>query len=192
MFEYHTIDTAPEESKEIMKTSREAFGFLPNFHKILAESPITYEVYVHSFNSFIKNTTLTPLEAQVVFMSSNYVNRCSYCVAGHTWAMKSAKMPDNVIDALRNGTEIPDEKLEALRLFVIALLEERGHIGKERLEQFFAAGYTKKQALEVLCGLSSKLISNFTNALAYTDVDVAMERYSWTHPNADDEFCTMA
>ncbi|CCQ11548.1 Macrophage infectivity potentiator-related protein [Pseudoalteromonas luteoviolacea B = ATCC 29581] len=44
------------------------------------------------------------------------------------------------------------------------------------------AGYTKRQALEVLTGLASKLISNFTNALTHTKVDDAMKPYAWEKP----------
>lgn len=118
----------------------------------------------------------------MVFMTANFENNCHYCVPGHTWMMKSAKMPDDVIEALREGTDIPDAKLQALHDFTKQLLDQRGHIGDEKLDAFLSAGYTKRQALEVLTGLSSKLISNFANALAHTNVDEAMMPYDWKHP----------
>jgi len=64
----------------------------------------------------MKNTMLSPLEQQVVFMTANFENNCHYCVPGHTWMMKASKMPDDVIDALREGTELPDAKLQALQI----------------------------------------------------------------------------
>ena len=92
-------------------------------------------------------------------------------------------MPDEVIEALREGTPIPDVKLQALHDFTKELLDNRGHIGDERLQAFLDAGFTKRQALEVLTGLSAKLISNFTNALAHTEPDAPFQKYAWTHPN---------
>ncbi|MCT7655335.1 hypothetical protein MBH78_12905 [Oceanimonas sp. NS1] len=118
----------------------------------------------------------------MVFMTSNFENNCHYCVPGHTWMMKSAGMPEEVIEALREGTRIPDARLQALHDFTKALLDQRGHIGDEQLQAFLDAGFTRRQALEVLTGLASKLISNFTNALTHTEVDAAMQPYAWTHP----------
>ena len=183
MFTYHEIDTAPEESKPLMEASLKGFGMIPNLHKVLAEAPATYEAYNTVFNLFMKNTTLSPLEQQVVFMTANFENNCHYCVPGHTWMMHAGKMPEEVIEALREGTDIPDAKLQALHLYAKELLDNRGHIGDDRLQAFLEAGYNKRQALEVLTGLSAKLISNFTNALAHTEPDAAFQKYAWTHPS---------
>ena len=182
MFTYYEPDTAPEESKPLMEQSLKGFGMLPNLHKILAEAPATYKAYNETFSLFMKDTSLSPVEQQVVFMTSNFENNCHYCVPGHTWMMKSAKMPNEVIEALREGTEIPDPKLQALHDFTKALLDNRGHIGDDKLNEFIASGYTKRQALEVLTGLAAKLISNFTNALTHTEVDEPMKPFAWTHP----------
>jgi len=183
MFTYYEPDTAPEDSKALMQDSLKSFGMLPNLHKVLAEAPATYEIYNAAFSAFMKDTSLEPIEQQVVFMTANFENNCHYCVPGHTWMMKSAKMPDAVIEALREGSEIPDTRLQALHDFTKALLDQRGHIGDAKLEAFLSAGFSKRQALEVLTGLASKLISNFTNALAHTEVDAAMKPYDWTHPS---------
>ncbi|WP_341502914.1 carboxymuconolactone decarboxylase family protein [Gallaecimonas sp. GXIMD4217] len=183
MFTYYETDTAPEESKPLMQESLASFGMLPNLHKVLAEAPITYKAYNETFSSFMQASTLSPVEQQVVFMTANFENNCHYCVPGHTWVMKAAKMPDEVIEALREGTQLPDTKLQALHDFTKALLDNRGHIGDEKLNAFLSAGYTKRQALEVLTGLAAKLISNFTNALAHTEVDEPMKPFSWTHPS---------
>ncbi|MBD1390906.1 carboxymuconolactone decarboxylase family protein [Neiella sp. HB171785] len=183
MFTYYELDNAPEESKPLMEQSLKGFGMLPNLHKILAEAPATYEAYNTTFSLFMNNTTLSPIEQQVVFMTSNFENNCHYCVPGHTWMMKAGKMPEEVIEALREGTVIPDAKLQALHDFAKALLDQRGHIGDDKLQAFLAAGYSKRQALEVLTGLASKLISNFTNALTHTEVDAPMKAFAWTHPS---------
>ncbi|WP_099608028.1 carboxymuconolactone decarboxylase family protein [Vibrio coralliilyticus] len=182
-FTCYNAETAPEESKALVEQSLKGFGMLPNLHAVLAEAPATYEAYNTVFELFIKNTTFSPLEQQVVFMTANFENNCHYCVPGHTWMMKAGKMPDEVIEALREGTPIADVKLQALHDFTKELLDNRGHIGDERLQAFLDAGFTKRQALEVLTGLSAKLISNFTNALAHTEPDAPFQKYAWTHPN---------
>ena len=73
-----------------------------------------------------------------------------------------------MVQALRNGTELSDPKLEALRRFVLAMIERRGAVSDDDKQAFFAAGYTPRQALEVILGLALKTITNYTNALART------------------------
>ncbi|MEM8562467.1 MAG: carboxymuconolactone decarboxylase family protein [Pseudomonadota bacterium] len=178
-FTYFNEDDAPFASKPLMQKSRAAFGMLPNLHKILAGAPITYEAYLTTFDLFFNQSSFTRLEAQVVFMTANVHNRCHYCTAGHSMGMSMEEMPEGVICDLRDNNELEDPKLRALQQFVIALLDNRGHINEAQMQQFLDAGYSKTQALEVLCGLASKLISNFTNAMAKTDLDDPMQAFQW-------------
>ena len=183
MFKSHTPDTAPESSKTMLENTQKTLGMIPNLHAILAEAPATYKAYEQTFSAFMKDTSLSPIEQQVVFMTANFENNCHYCVPGHTWMMHARKMPEDVIEALREGTALPDEKLQALHDYTKALLDQRGHIGDAQLDAFLSAGYTQQQALEVLTGLAAKLISNFTDALAHTEPDAAFAKYAWTHPS---------
>lgn len=182
MFTYYDKENAPEKSQPLMEQSIAIFGMLPNMHRILAEAPASYEAYNTTYSLFTESTGFSPLEAQIVLMTANYENRCHYCMAGHSWGMKAQNMPEDIIEDLREGRPLSDPKLEALRTFAKELLDSRGHVGDERLQAFLDAGYSKRHALEVLCGLSAKLISNFTNALAHTDVEGPLAQYSWTHP----------
>ena len=183
MFTYHKIDTAPEQSKKLMEKSIAGFGRLPDMHRILAEAPATYEAYLTTMELFAKKTTFDATEQQVVFMTMNFENKCHYCIPGHTVLMKMANIDDDIIDALREGTPLPNEKLEALRTYTKALIINRGRIGEEGLQAFLDAGYTKRQALEVLVGISAKIISNFTNALANTRLNEVVQKYAWVHPD---------
>lgn len=183
MFTYHTKDTAPAESHALMDSSTKAYGFVPTLHQVMAEAPATYKAYLETFRIFAEETTLTPVEQQVVMMTSNYENRCHYCTAGHTMLMQMIGADEALIEALREGTPIADPKLEALRVFTRQLLLNRGHVGDSALATFLNAGYDKRQALEVLVGLSSKLLSNFANALAHTKLDEPVKPFAWTHPD---------
>ena len=102
---------------------------------------------------------------------------------GHTYIMKAANMPEDIIESLREGKPLSDHKLDALRTFTRQVIELRGHLSDEQFNTFIAAGYTSRQALDVLVGLAAKLISNFTNALAHTELDEPVQQYAWTHPN---------
>jgi len=183
MFTYHTSDTAPEKSRTLLENARKNYGMIPNLHAVLAEAPMTYETYTWNYGKFTSESTLTAIEQEVVMMTSNFENKCHYCVPAHTFAMKFKKMPDDVIEALREGTPIQDKKLQALRTYTKELWDNRGHIGDEKLNEFLDAGYTKAQALEVLTGMAAKLISNFTNGITHTETDEVMKKFTWIHPS---------
>lgn len=48
------------------------------------------------------------------------------------------------------------------------------------LEAFFAAGYGQQQVLEVILGLSQKVISNYVNHVAHTPVDKVFDKFAWS------------
>jgi alkylhydroperoxidase family enzyme len=182
MFKSYTKENAPEESAPQIERSLKGYGFLPKLHAILAEAPATYQAYLDTFGLFENNTTFSPLEQQVVFMTANYENNCHYCVPGHSFLMTLKKMPADVIESLREGKPIKDVKLEALRTYARLLIEKRGHLEDKEIQAFFAAGYTQRQALEVIVGLAAKLISNYTNSLAHTELDDVSKPHDWVHP----------
>lgn len=182
MFDYHTKSTAPQESHPLIEASEEAYGFLPKLHQVLAEAPATYRAYLETFRIFAEETTLSAEEQHVVMQTVNFENRCHYCTAGHSMLMKMAGLGDDVIDALREGTPLRDPKLESLRQFTRALIDNRGHVGDAALGKFIDSGYTRRQALEVLTGIATKTLSNFTNALAKTELDEPVKPFAWTHP----------
>jgi len=184
MFTYYEYEDAPEESKALMDQAKATSGMIPNLHRVLAVAPITYQAYVSTYGMFKSEAnSLSPLEQQVVMMTANYENNCHYCVPAHSFGMKMGKMPEDVIEALREGNELADAKLEALRSYTKAILDNRGHIGDQRLQEFLDAGYDKRQALEVVAGLAAKLVSNFSNALAKVELDDIIKEYEWTHPS---------
>lgn len=116
-------------------------------------------------------------------MTASWVNACQYCVPEHTAQMTACAMPGDVVEALREGTPMPDTRLEALRTFAPRLVEARGHVAREELRAFLEAGFSHRKALEALVGLAATQLSNYANALAGTELDPGMEVFGWTHPD---------
>jgi alkylhydroperoxidase family enzyme len=62
------------------------------------------------------------------------------------------------------------------------LILNRGKITEAELNTFFAEGYSPQQALEVILGIAVKTMSNYTNSIAGTPLDKAVERLRWKKP----------
>ncbi|WP_089164886.1 carboxymuconolactone decarboxylase family protein [Caballeronia sordidicola] len=179
----HAIETAPEASKATLEAVKSAFGFVPNLQANMAESPELLAGYSALWDLFSKST-LTPHEQQVVYLTSNFENNCHYCMAGHTTLAKMIKVDEGVIAALRAGTEIPDAKLEALHRFTTLVVRERGFVADADVAAFISAGYTRQNVLEVVLGVATKVMSNYTNHIVHTKLDAFMEGNEWTKPVA--------
>ncbi|GAB3532010.1 carboxymuconolactone decarboxylase family protein [Photobacterium alginatilyticum] len=178
-FTFHTAETASDASKPLIAAAKSAYGFIPNLLAGMAEAPALLEGYMTLAGIFNK-TELNETERQIIMMTNNRLNGCTYCMAAHTTISQGAKVAEDVIAALRNNTAISDPKLEALRQFSIAVNESRGWVKQHDLDAFLAAGYTQQTVLEVILGTSLKVMSNYTNHITQTPVDSAFKANAWS------------
>ncbi len=180
-FETHTLETAPADAQAFLKAAKGAYGFVPNLLGTMAEAPAILEGYMTLAGIFDK-TALSETERQIILMTNNRLNGCTYCMAAHTTISQGAGVPADVIEALRNDTPIADAKLEALRTFAAVINETRGWPAVEDIDAFLAAGYTHQTVLEVILGTALKVMSNYTNHIAETPVDAPFAPNAWTAP----------
>ncbi len=182
-FPNHTIESAPVDSKPILEGAKRSLGFVPNLFAGMAEAPALLEGYTTLAGIFDK-TNLTETERQIILMTNNRLNGCTYCMAAHTTIAQGAGVPADVIKALREDTPIADRKLEALRQFAEVINETRGWPSEAQLNEFLDAGYTQQNVLEVILGTSLKVLSNYTNHVADTPLDKVFAKNEWSPKQA--------
>ncbi|MFT7633962.1 MAG: putative peroxidase-related enzyme [Mariniblastus sp.] len=178
-FANHTIESAPSASKALLEGAKQKVGFVPNLYAGMAEAPALLEGYL-AISGIFDKTSFSPTERQIVLMTSNRLNGCSYCMAAHTSISQMSGVPEGVVTALRNNTPIADGKLEALRQFAIVVVESRGWPSEEHVDAFLDAGYTKQNILEVILGTAMKVMSNYTNHIVNTPIDAAFKPNAWS------------
>ncbi|MFI8602830.1 carboxymuconolactone decarboxylase family protein [Cellulophaga baltica] len=174
-----TIESAPEASKPLLENSQKAYGMIPGLHGVLATAPNLLKAYQTLHELFV-DTSFNNEELTVVWQTINVEHACHYCVPAHTGIAKMMKVDDAITEALRNETPLADAKLEALRTMTLAITRNRGNVSQEDLDAFYAAGYGEQQVLEIILGLSQKVISNYTNHIANTPVDDAFKSFAWS------------
>ena len=177
-FTVHNLETAPAESTALLEKGQKAMGFIPNLYAVMAESPALLEAY-QALSGIFGKTSFSETERQVILMTNNRLNGCEYCMAAHTAISKMSKVPDNVIDALREGRPLEDQKLEALRVFAEKLNLSRGWPEEGDVQDFLNAGYNQQNILEVVLGTGLKVLSNYTNHVTNTPLDDAFAPYEW-------------
>lgn len=175
----HTIESAPEGSKALLEQSLKANGMIPGLHGVLAGAPGILEGY-QTLHKLFTESSFDKDELTVVWQTINVEHACHYCVPAHTAIAGMMKVDENITESLRNETTLENTKLEALRTFTLAITRNRGNVSSDELQAFYTAGYEERQVLEIILGLSQKVISNYTNHIANTPVDAPFQKFAWT------------
>ncbi|AVX04993.1 hypothetical protein MXMO3_02481 [Maritalea myrionectae] len=183
-FRTYAVSTAPEASKPLLEKAKTIYGFVPNLLGTMAEAPEILEGYM-TLSGIFDKADFSETERQIILMTNNRLNGCAYCMAAHTSISQMAKVPAEIIGALRTNTPIADAKLEALRTFAGVINESRGWPSDAEVEAFLTAGYTRRHILDVILGTSLKVMSNYTNHIAETDIDKAFAPNAWSADQAN-------
>lgn len=177
-FNIHNVETAPEKSKAILAASLKTNGMIANLHGVMAEAPELLMAYQELGKLFI-NTSFDKDELTVVWQTINVEHNCTYCVPAHTAIANSMKVDPSLTEALRDQKAMPTPKLQALQDMTLNVVRKRGNVSDEDISAFFAAGYAQRQLLEIILGVSQKVISNYVNHIAETPVDKPFQKFSW-------------
>ncbi|MCD1629193.1 carboxymuconolactone decarboxylase family protein [Marinobacter shengliensis] len=177
-FKLHDIQSAPEAAKPLLENSQKNFGMIPSLHAVMAESPQVLEAY-QKLHQLVLESSFNNDEKTVVWQTINVENACHYCVPAHTGIAKMMEVSDDITNALRDETPLPNDKLEALRDFTLAVMRKQGNLSEDDLNVFFEAGFDNRHVLEVIMTLSQKIMSNYINHIAKTPVDEPFKKFEW-------------
>jgi AhpD family alkylhydroperoxidase len=177
-FVQHTVESAPSAARRFMSATAEHMGYLPAGIGLMAESPHLLEGFL-KLNALFEATTLPELEREVLIMTMSTHNGCHLCVAMHTAKLIKLGADPELITALREGAPLPEPHLAALREFVLDVLATKGSPADEAVETFLAAGYTRRNALEVVLGIGTYTLSTFANRLTKAPIDEPCVSPSW-------------
>lgn len=163
-FPDHTIDTAPAASTATLTRVAASFGGqLPTAVARMAEAPELLEAFLTSSRLF-QGSDLTPLEQEVLILTVAVRNRCEVCVDLHAATLRRLGHAD-LEPALRAGIDLDDSRLRALQHFTHQVMDTAGAVSDPDRAAFAAAGFTSRQALDVVLGIGAYTLSTYANRL---------------------------
>jgi AhpD family alkylhydroperoxidase len=165
-----TEQTTPAAARPLLTNVRETFGFVPNLAVTMAAVPATLEGYFHVLKAF-GETSLSPVEQQIVLMSVSRANQAEYSLAIHTTLALRLGADPEAVKAVGTGASLTDVRLAALRRFTEALTVCRGRVLLSEIDDFLAAGYDRDAIVAVAFGVAVKTFANALAYLAKTPVD---------------------
>ncbi|SEG68672.1 alkylhydroperoxidase AhpD family core domain-containing protein [Thermomonospora echinospora] len=173
----HTIESAPPAARRSMEAVVKKLGYLPAGVARMSASPQLLDGFLRA-NGLFETTTLSPLAREVLVMTMATRNGCHICVALHSATLTSLGADPGLIAALRESRPLDDAPLEAMRRFVLEVLDTAGAVSAEAMEEFVGHGYTRRNALEVVLGIGVYTMSTLANRMTDAPLDAAMQPFA--------------
>jgi uncharacterized peroxidase-related enzyme len=171
---------ADDQAKAVLDKAKAQVGFIPNMYANMVNLPSVLDTYLYGYDKFRSESGFTPAEQEVVFLAISHQNHCEYCVSAHSMlAAKQSGVPEHVIESLRAGKAIDDQKLAAVDKFTRKMVDSRGNPSRADVDEFVAAGYTEKHVLGIVLAISVKILSNYSNHLFNSELDSVFDDYAW-------------
>jgi len=125
-----------------------------------------------------QKTSFDKEEITVVWQTINSEHECHYCLPAHTAVAHSMGVDGDVIEALSKKQELPNQKLKVLQETTLSLVKNRGKVSETEINKFTEVGYNQQHVLEIILGISHKVISNYVNHLAQTPLDEPFKKFA--------------
>ncbi|MBB6238304.1 putative peroxidase-related enzyme [Pedobacter sp. AK013] len=167
-FEIPTKAQVSSANQAIFDNLQAMVGFVPNLYAIFGHSENALGDYLALQN---RKSSIRSKEREVINLVVSQVNECIYCLSAHTQFAKMNGFTDEQILEIRRANINFDSKLDALAKLVKSTTERRGHADQDVLNNFFAAGYTKDNLIDIVMVIGDKIITNYLHALTEVPVD---------------------
>jgi uncharacterized peroxidase-related enzyme len=155
-------------NQEIFDNLKSKLGMVPNIYATYALSDNALGRYLTFANG---KTSLSAKEKEVVNLVTSQVNGCTYCQAAHTAIGKMNGFSDEQIISIRKGDASFDSKLDALAKLAKEIAENRGKVADATLQNFFDAGYSKENLVDVIVNVGEKATTNFLHNVTQIPID---------------------
>jgi uncharacterized peroxidase-related enzyme len=146
-----------------------ALGGVPNLIKTFGNS----EHALGAFLNLYAATSATNLSAQLreqIALAVAETNGCHYCLSAHSAIGRKLGLERAEIDAARRGSAA-EAKANAAVKFAKAVSEKRGRVSDAELAELRLAGYSDKEAVEIVAVVVLNVFTNFLNNVADTEID---------------------
>jgi uncharacterized peroxidase-related enzyme len=145
-------------------------GKVPNYHKVLANSPATITAF-KGLRMEMQKTTISAAEREIVAIEVSRRNACEYCMAAHTKFARRLKVGPEDLAALVDGRPMSDPRHALIQRAAQQLWNHRGGLPDAILAEFRDQGLSDGELIEVIGVIAWYALSTMTNNLARTEID---------------------
>lgn len=168
----HTVETAPEGSRDPLKALEAKFGKVLNIHGEMAHSPAVLQSYAALQGVIADHGTFDPRTREAIALAVGNVDHCTYCQSAHTIGGKAAGLSEEQTVAIRENRVDFDPKLAALLEVARQATGNVGEVEDSSWQAALDAGWTDTELTELSVHVTLNLFTNYFNHLVKTDLDL--------------------
>ena len=156
----------PAEVLELWRPSLEKLGFVPNVLRLYALRPSRLLAWNAHYEEAMKgDSALTRAEREMIAVVVSVTNRCAYCIAAHSAALrkltKDPALSDQIaVDYAQAG--LPERLRRALD-YAVKLTREPATMAEEDVASLRETGWTDEDVMDITEVAS---LFNFSNRMA--------------------------
>jgi uncharacterized peroxidase-related enzyme len=163
-------------NKQLFDGLQSKLGMVPNLAQQLANAPAALKAYL-GFGAALSEGKLTGRQREQIAVAVANVNHCDYCLSAHNALGSLQGLTKPELEAAQFG-ESSDKKDAAILRFAVKVVEHRGHLPVEEVENLRAAGVTDQEVVEVIATVAVNIFTNYFNHIAGTEIDFPVVRAS--------------
>ncbi len=167
----HTVDSAPEPSRDALKALDAKFGKVLNIHGGMANSPAVLLSYAAIGDVIAEHATIDGKTREAIALAVGAEDECTYCQSAHTGGGKAAGFSDDEMINIRRG-EADDAKLDALLRLARDYTAQVGNTSDQAWQAASEAGWSDEQLTELSIHVTLNLFTNYFNHHVHTELDV--------------------
>ena len=162
-------EEARGEVQQIYANIEKTFGTIPNIFKQMAASPAVLNGYF-AIQEVLNKTALNVKTREKIALISASENGCNYCRAAHSKGAKHLGIDDQSIQKALNA-ESDDAKEDAILKFCKAIVEKKGWVSDDDVENLKSAGLNDREIVEVIFTSMMNMFLNYFNHIVETEKD---------------------
>jgi uncharacterized peroxidase-related enzyme len=156
-------------TKDLLDAVHAQFGVVPNFIRLLANSPAALSAFLGLYGP-LDNATIDKATRERIALVVAEDNGCQYCVSAHTTIGRSAGLSNEEMLLNRQG-DSSNAQAAAAVAFAKALNEHRGEVTTGEFEAVRAAGFNDGEIVEIIALVALNVFTNVLNKSMLVEID---------------------
>jgi uncharacterized peroxidase-related enzyme len=158
-----------EELQALLEKSRPGYEGIPNFLKILAQSPAAALAYLLAEGALAQGR-LSGRQREQIALAVAEINGSPYCLRAHSAAGRNAGLTIEEIESARRAAAA-DAKADRMLRFTQSMVLQRGEISDADLGALRQAGFSDAEIIEIVANIALNVFANYLNILCKTELD---------------------
>jgi uncharacterized peroxidase-related enzyme len=167
-------DNLHSKAAEILNGMKKGMGMIPNIYAVMGYSENALEAHSQA-SSLLSKGSFNNKEREAISLAVAEENGCKYCQSAHTAVAKMNGFSDEEIYQLRKG-KIEDIRLKCITDLSQNIIQTKGNVNKEILENFFMHGFDNKALIELIALVSLGTLTNYIGKLTNIPIDFPIAR----------------